>query len=98
MKIAHLLMAGVIAGGAVLFGAAPASAALADVIVVPNGAPCPSGYGEIAQLDQTTICYDLNIPEYKIITNGAPCSDWWGDTGWTEYSVLNTVRVCLRFS
>lgn len=97
MKLAHLLAAGAVAAGSVLFAATPAQAHTLDVVVVPGGAPCPTGYDEVAQLDQTTICLHLDVPDYKIITDGRPCSDWSGDVGWTEYSVLNKVRLCVRF-
>lgn len=97
MKLAHLLTATAVAAGAAAAAAAPAQAHPLDARVVQNGGSCPSGFREVAQLGDTTICYHLEIPpppdvpEWKIVTDGAPCG-----SGWTEYSVLNRVRVCVR--
>ena len=95
MKITHLLTAAALAGGSVVVAAAPAQAHLLDVVLVEDAAPCPATYYEIAQLDQLTICYHLEVPEWKLVTDGAPCNTY-GDTGWTEYSVRNQVRLCVR--
>ena len=96
MKIAQVLTATALAAGAVTASAAPAQAHLADVQVVSNGSDCGVDYIEIAQLDQVTVCLHTEVPEWRLVLNGAPCNEWW-DTGWTEYSVLNTVRVCIRW-
>lgn len=101
MRLAHLLTATAVAAGAVVATAAPAQAHPLDVVIVDGGASCPSRYAEIAQLDETTICWHVeipappDIPEWKIVTNGTPCNDPF-DSGWTEYSVLNRVRLCVR--
>ena len=97
MKFASLLAAGAVAAGSVLVAAAPAQAHIVDVVTTDFGAPCPYGYGEIAQLGQLTVCLHLDVPDYKIITDGAPCRDYYYDNTWTEYSVLDTYRVCVRF-
>jgi len=97
MKVTHLLTVTALALGGVTAAAAPVQAApLADVLVVEGGAPCPVGYGEIVQLDQTTVCYDVNVPYYKLVTDGKPCNSSYGDN-YTEYSVLDYVRVCLKW-
>lgn len=97
MKIARLLTAAAVVAGA-LAVATPAEAHPLDVIVVENGAPCPATFGEIAQLADTTICLHVMtlVPDYKIVLDGKPCNDSYGDD-YTEYSVLNYVRVCLHW-
>jgi hypothetical protein len=98
MRIAHLLATGAVAAGSILFAAAPAQAHVVDVVTTDFGAPCPYGYREIAQLDRTTVCLHLDVPDYKIITDGSSCRDTYYDNTWTEYSVLDTFRVCVRFT
>ena len=94
-KLAQLATVTAVAAGALVGVAAPAQAHPLDVIVVENGAPCPSGYGEIAQIDKTTLCWHVRtlIPEYRLVTDGAPCPTY--PYPYTEYSVINYVRVCL---
>ena len=92
MKIAHLLVATAVAAGAATTATVPAEAHLVDVIVVPNGAPCPINYNEVAQVGQTTICQHIRPPYFEVVLDGAPC-----DPDHTEYSVLNTVRVCVEW-
>ncbi|HEV2891010.1 MAG TPA: hypothetical protein VGX28_11615 [Frankiaceae bacterium] len=97
MTIARLLTACAVAGGAVLFAAAPADAdvAVAVALVVPGGAGCPAGYSEVARSDRATLCYHVEDPDWKLLVDGSPCGTA-GDTGWTEYAVLDTVRLCVR--
>jgi len=92
MKIAHLLTAIAVAAGTVATATVPAEAHPLDVIVVPNGAPCPANYNEVAQVGQTTICHHIRPPYFEIVLDGAPC-----DPDHTEYSVLETVRLCVEW-
>ena len=89
MRVTQLAAAVAAAAAAVLTTATPASAHLVDVTTGTNGT-CPSGYGELAQADQTTVCIHVLVPDATVVTTGAPCP-----FGYTEYSVLNFYRVCV---
>lgn len=97
MTITRLLASCAVAACAVLSAAAPANAAdaeLAVVLLVPGGA-CPAGTVEVARSAQATVCYHVEGLDWKLLVDGSPC-DTDGDPSWTEYSVLDTYRVCVR--
>lgn len=90
MRVTRLLTAAAVAGAAFAVPSGTASAHPVDVMLSTTGS-CPSGYIEVAQTSLTAYCVHVMVPGAHLATNGQPCA-----SGYREYSVLNTYRVCVR--
>lgn len=84
-----LPLAAAVATAALVAVPAPASAHLVDVTTSSTGY-CPAGYIEVAQAGLTVVCVHVLVPRYRVVVDGSLCPD-----GYSEYSVLSTVKVCL---